>query len=226
MSDELEPILEWNMPPLEAKAYKVCLLWLEISRKAFPNYKHSNRLPKKGDPRKCNLFKFAYKLVREVQGLLSDTDYRLYIKAQMDMLKAINIGNTHPLIDVRCLCGDKAWVRWKMWKRKYDRIKTNSSEIDLDSFTSKEICQALEKTKKFLISRLGENYKEDDIKNSTKDLERWVSLGKVSPFYVMLSSWALKYYKSDQIDLTLHKKSLTQEIKDCFDEIFDCEGLI
>ena len=46
----LEAIIDYEMDRLEAKAYKLLLLWLDKSRKMFPNYAHAKM--KKGDPRK------------------------------------------------------------------------------------------------------------------------------------------------------------------------------
>lgn len=56
----LEAILDYEMDELEGKAYKLCLIWLDRSRKVFPEYQHMGM--KRGDPRKSLIFKVCYKL--------------------------------------------------------------------------------------------------------------------------------------------------------------------
>ncbi len=74
--DELEPVFEWNMTQLEAKAFKLALMWDKLSKQELPNYKHA-KFKKKGDPRKSMLFKYCYKLAKETNGLMEDYEYRL-----------------------------------------------------------------------------------------------------------------------------------------------------
>ena len=154
---KLEAILDYDLDELEAKAYKLCLIWIERSRKIFPDYQHSGM--KRGDPRKSLIFKYCYKLVRETQGVLEDKDYALYIRAQLDVLRHINTGKkTAPLIDANCLVGDKAWKRWKLWKRKYDAVTSKPTE--LSQVTAPGIAKAisgLEFTKEFIVKTLGAN---------------------------------------------------------------------
>ena len=109
---DLEAILHYQMPPLEAKAYKLALLWQDATAKEYPEYNHI-RLRKKGDPRKSLLFKYCYKLARETQGLIPDEQYPLYILAQLHILKHIATDNLHARIGPEILCGEKAWWRWK-----------------------------------------------------------------------------------------------------------------
>ena len=61
----LEAPEKYNMDDLEAAACRIAASWLEQSRKAFPDYRHSTM--KKGDPRKSLIFKICYKLARETQ---------------------------------------------------------------------------------------------------------------------------------------------------------------
>src|SRR5579885_1638384 len=102
MEYNLDPIFEYNMNAEETLAYKLGLLWMAISDKLMPDYKYATRYPKKGDPRKSSLFKYCWKLSRETKGLIDVKDYKLYIAAQIHMLMAIEIGNTHPNIGPWC----------------------------------------------------------------------------------------------------------------------------
>lgn len=218
----LEPILEYQMTPLQAKAYKLGLQWLVISKKCFPNYRHTKGYPKKGDPRECMLFQYCYKAIRETQGLIPDNEYKLYIKAQLDVLKAIDIGGRHPSIEPNCLAGDKAWVRWKIWKRQYDKIAKGSSKEDvgLDVTPLADIIKELDTTKAFLVGRFEGIPKEEQVMMGHRDMERWIALGKVSVYYASLSPWVKKYCKTLLTDLELYAKSITPGVIDHFNKQF------
>ncbi len=98
----LELILLYSMDEIEAKAFKIALLYLAKSKKLFPDYKHY-RLPK-GDPRKGELFKYCHKLVRTKGDKIADEDYKLYVHAQLDILRNIKKGDLHPFITPRLPC--------------------------------------------------------------------------------------------------------------------------
>lgn len=219
MEYNLDPIFEFNMNPDETLAYKLGLLWMAISHKMFPDDKHVTGFPKKGDPRKSSLFKYCYKLMRETKGLIEVKDYKLYIAAQLHMLKAIEIGNTHPLIGPWCLVGEKAWVRWKMWKRKYDNIGKSKTleEVGLDKSNFEEVKKELDKTKKFM-----EKFSiltESDFQLKAKEVERNISLGTISGFYAALSPWVAKYCKLGDMDLAYYNTT-DQQARDYFDKLF------
>lgn len=226
MEFSLEPIIEYSMTDMESQAYKVCVLWIDLSRKIFPNYSHGMGLPKKGDPRKCSLFKYAYKLVRESQGIIKPEEFRIYIKSQLDMLKAITKDTDHPYIEPQILVGDKAWVRWKMWKRHYDAAvskRLDLTETGLNTVPFAEIKRQLDQTKQFLTGRFEGLPKEEQIMMGHADMERWIGLGKVSPFYAILSQWVNKYCKVTNIDLTVYIGSITQEVVTYYREAFSHE---
>lgn len=219
MEYNLDPIFEFNMNADETLAYKLGLLWMAISHKMFPDDKRASGFPKKGDPRKSSLFKYCYKLMRETKGLIEVKDYKLYIAAQLHMLKAIEIGNTHPLIGPWCLVGEKAWVRWKMWKRKYDNIGKSKTleEVGLDKSNFEEVKKELDKTKKFM-----EKFNiltESDFQIKAKEIERNISLGTISGFYAALSPWVAKHCKLGSYDLTYYNTT-DQEARDYFDKLF------
>jgi hypothetical protein len=227
----LDAIVDYEMDELEARAYKLCLLWIDRSRKVFPDYQHT-RL-KSGDPRKSLLFKTCYKLSRETQGVLEEADYPLYVRAQLDVLKHINIGKYKPLIDVNCLVGDKAWKRWKLWKRKYDSVSQRPTEISQVSVpgVAKAIA-GLESTKEFLVKTLGpepgiDKYREAKLNNN---LTRWVNFGKISPYYLAMSPhiaevMAQEDFKRLNFDPTVYKPCITDAVVMKFQELFPHEKL-
>jgi hypothetical protein len=223
---DLSPISTFKMDDLQAKAYKVVHLWLSISREVFPNYSHGKGLPKRGDPRKSMLFKFAYKLVRETQGVIPDNEYSLYIRAQLDILRAIRIGDCHPFIGPIILCGDKAWIRWKVWKKKLKSHTESSTleEVGLSATDENKVIDELVQTKKYLEGKFSGTYQEHHIMMAKHDMERWVALEKVSPFYALLSPWARKYCNFKNVfDEDLFRASVTPTIDKRFQELFNNE---
>jgi hypothetical protein len=212
----LEPIIDYNMSEEESLAYKIGLMWLEVSLNTFPTYKHSYHYPKKGDPRKSNLFKFCYKLQRETKGLIEQQEYYYYIVAQLQILKTLNL-DTHPLITPQCLVGDKAWIRWKLWKNKFD--KANKKELPLkEEYNLIEIKKELLKTKKFLDSKFG-TLDEENFPILKKDITRYIALGMISGFYAVLSPLVQKHCNLEKIDLSCY--TANEAVNNVFKEVFN-----
>ena len=209
-----DPIFEYNMNLEEMQAYKIGLLWMSLCQKIFPDYRHDSKYPKKGDPRKSSLFKYSYKMLRETKGKIKD--YNLYLTAQLQMLKSIQIGDTYPLISCWSMCGEKAWKRWTIWERKFNNISKSKTlqDVNLDKVDITESKNELNKTKEFL---------EKKIKITAQDVERWIVLGKVSGFYASISPWVKKYCKLDNVDLSHYKENMSDELKDHFNKLFPNE---
>ena len=207
------------MNDLEAKAYKICLMWQDLCKREFPNERHV-KISKNKDPRKTTIFKYCYKLARETKGLLSsDKEYYLYITAQLQIMKLMKEGEIHALIEPQILVGDKAWKRWKIWKSKYDKkLKSIQTAEDLGIKTNKnQIKIELKKTQEFLNKNKDNS---DDI-----DFIRWSSNGQISPYYLALSPIAQRIMKrSDfKFDYELYKPSITPEIEEFFRKEFENE---
>ena len=219
----LDPILNYSMSEIEARAYKLCLLWEKIMDKELPDY-HKNRITnRKGDPRGALIFKYCYKLANETKGLIADEDYKLYILAQVQMLKSYSDGTVHALIEPPCLVGDKAWMRWQIWKSKFDKVQKGSdyhNETDDVSENIVQIVVDLKNTKEFL----DKNCKniEESIKN--RDIVKWASFGRVSPYYLILSPLVARYMPNLEdtfsYDIEIYKKSITENVKREFNKIF------
>jgi hypothetical protein len=206
----LEPILEYNMTEEEAIAYKIGLLWLNHSRRLFPNYKHNSNYPKKGDPRKSHLFKICWKLQKETKGIVKYEEYNFYIIAQLQLLKNFT-SELHPLITPQCLVGDNAWIRWKIWKKKFEKV--NKSGDGLKQCSSDEIKSELNKAKRLLDSKFGE-LTEEKVIVLKKELERNIKLGIISGFYAVLSPLISKH--CDLSKLTYYKNNINDEIIEYF----------
>ncbi len=223
----LNVIIEYGMDELEAKAFKLSLVWRDLSLKMFPDYSHTKI--RSGDPRKSIAFKMCYKLIRETQGIIPDNDYPLYVRAQLDILKHINKGKTLPLIDPGCLVGDKAWKRWKLWKKKFDQIIVKPKEAESFSGEAK-VLDGIEKTKEFIVKNLGpspdlQKYKEVYI---NKNLIRWINLSKISPYYLAISPY-IKNIMSEEdflkinFDPKMYKDCITNTVLEKFKELFPYE---
>jgi hypothetical protein len=226
----LEVILEYEMKPLEAKAYKLCVLWDTLVRKEFPGERYT-KLRRKGDPRKSTLFKYCYKLVRETNGLIPNNEYKIYIMAQLHVLKLQNDGKVHALIDPCILVGDKAWKRWKLWKKYYDhqlsRPKTEE-ESDIKEKKSRVLIN-LNQTKKFLEKEGVVSLEKLKEKLADLSLIRWISLGKISPHYAILSPWISKALDGKTLedvflfDLSVYHQSIDDDVRKWFSKNFSEE---
>lgn len=226
----LEAILDYEMDELEGKAYKLCLIWLDLSKKIFPDMQHFGKM-KKGDPRKSLMFKLCYKLVRETNTILEESDYKLYVRAQLDVLKHILNNKGNPVIDVNCLVGEKAWRRWKMWKSKYDSIISKPMEDSrpIEAGVIKAV-DGLEKTKEFITKNIGSSPDFDKFKECyvNKNIIRWINFGKISPYYIAISPFVKKLFKEEDYTkinfcIDLYKPCINDVVLNHFKKLFPHE---
>jgi hypothetical protein len=227
--DRLYQILEYDMDHDEALAFKIALMWEELSVQYFPK-ESCGKLTKRGDPRECNLFRYCYKLVRETRGLIPIDQYRYYIRAQFDILKNLkNTSGQHANIAPWCLVGKKAWVRWKMWLRKF-KNQEQSSRIEVTAIRAKVISK-IKKTKEFLLKQYKGLPTQDDICKAidNRTMIRWVTLGKVCGYYMVLSPWVSNcldlntFEEKYHFDLAIYKAHLTDDVEALFREEFSHE---
>jgi hypothetical protein len=218
-------MVEFDFSEDEARANKIYRIWLEQRKKVFPNYNHARAA--KGDPRKSLIFKICYKLQRETKGLLEEKDYLLYVRAQLDVLRHLVEKDFHPSIDAGCLVGEKAWKRWKLWKKKYD-ARTKEIRSAPVSAPVQKVRNELERTKEFLTKTMGE-INADKFKEAVinRNLFRWVSLGKISPYYVAISPIIKKVINLDDffdsLNLEVKNYLISEEVLNIFKEFFPNE---
>jgi hypothetical protein len=219
---ELEPIIKYKMNDLEAKAFKISIIWQEECKRELPGEQFA-KLKKNSDPRKSTLFKYSYKLARETKGIINDSDLSLYVRAQIQILKSIREGNIHALIEPHCLVGEKAWRRWKLWKYKFQKTIgkiPSAEEVGVSSKTSKIIAELKSdfnfiKKMNCLIFR-----NIDKIK-----MKRWLVSGELSYYYAVLSPWFNKLFLHEEIefDRVYFKSCINPEIDKFFKEKFNHE---
>jgi len=229
----LDAIIEYDMSELEAKAYKVNLLWLDKSRKMFPDYRHATM--KKGDPRKSLIFKICYKLVRETQGVLADDEYHLYVRAQLDVLRHINSARSTPLIDPNCLVGEKAWKRWKLWKRRYDALSQRpvDKEIQESPQAILKALEGIERTKEFFVKAFAGDLSFQKFQEAhlNKNIFRWINLQKISPYYLAISPFIQNILTPEDrekmnFDVKVYLPCINHVVKNKFKELFPLENLV
>lgn len=232
MEENLELILKYKMTDLEAKAFKLALLWDKMVKTELPEHNIHTHLRRSGDPRKSTLFKYTYKLISETRGLIPDEEYQLYIKAQLQILKAISDGTVHARISPECLVGEKAWKRWRMWKVKYDKISImKKPETAHVSATETKIKSEIDKTKLFLEFQFGHQPTQEDINKSIKEklMIKWITVNKVCAYYAILSPFLKKSFGGKTIeevflfDLGIYRSSINSVIEEYFRKVFDYE---
>ena len=221
--NDLELILTYKMNDLEARAYKLILLYEELCHREFPN-ELNTKISKNKDPRKTTVFKYCYKLIKETNGIFKEKDYRLYILAQLQILKLVRDGNIHALIGPQILVGDKAWKRWKIWKKIYDKRMSQvkcSEQLGVVSNES-QIKIELNNTLKFL--KKYDCLTKEEIMKKSKDMFRWIKTGKVSPYYVVLSPIIAELFNNiDNFDFSLYRPSITPNLEIYFKKEFSHE---
>lgn len=222
-SKQLEPIVRYSMDNMEAKAFKIGLIWHDECSNNLPNEQHEKFKIGK-DPRKTSLFKHCYKVAKEVSGLIPDSELQLYVRAQIQILKSIREGKVHALISPHCLVGDKAWKRWKFWKRIYDsQISRNLTSDEMGIMIKESIVRGdLLKTLYFIESKGLKDLEK--YKSSKQDLIRWATTGEISPFYVVLSPRIKSMFGNEiPVDYALYRPSITPALESMFKEKFAYE---
>jgi hypothetical protein len=219
---ELEPIIKYKMTDMEAKAYKIALIWQDECRRELPKEQFV-KLKANADPRKSTLFKYCYKLAKEMKGILQDNEIHLYIRSQLQILKAIKEGEVHALIEPHCLVGEKAWKRWKLWRYRYrkklERV-LDSKEADISTKSSKVISE-MKATYEFFEKRSLLEFKSMEL--NTDKMKTWIGNGEVSPFYAVLSPWMSRIFgdlDSLDFDKVYYRSSISPHAELFFKELF------
>lgn len=233
MQNAYNAIIEFKMTGHETDAYKLAIMYNEEFRRVFKEkvdgqLVRRNVLPKKGDPRKSNLFRYCWKLLRETRGLLAKEDWRLYLRAQLSAIAGKG-GHVEPQIIV----GDRAWWRWKvykwLWEKKLSAINCEAPPPSATT-TDPKIAKELVFTKKHLFEKCEGEPSSDKIAEFVKSgiVRFWIMQGKLSKYYVALSPWMNEFKcqiaKDCSFDLKLVESKISDSLKEYFNHEFKHEG--
>jgi hypothetical protein len=217
-----DAVVKYKMDEMQTKAYCLCKMWVDLCKKEFPNERHT-KLRKTGDPRRSHLFKCCYKLVRQTKGLIPDEEYKLYITAQLHIMKLQTDGEVHGLVTPGMLVGDKAWRRWRVWKKHYELEKIKPKTVEELDVNPSLVLVELNRTN-------GDPPKYERLEAKIKDLAfiRWVTVGKVSPYYVLLSPFVKRFCGGEYeemflFDFDVYKGNINDEVTAYFEREFDYE---
>lgn len=231
----LESIIDWNMTPEESEVFQICLIYEQEFKKLFEKTTDGqiariNFLTNKKDPRKSSLFKYCWKLRRETRGLLEMNEYRHYIYANLYIIDQFK-GRIAP----NCITGDKAWIRYKLWKRHFDKkmdeLGAKMSD-NSENTTDPKIMTEIDRTKKFIFEKCnGETPTKNFIKTSVDNnfIKLWVAAGKISPYYIILSPYVAKIcdinviLKSCPSSPEVYKSKITNNVINYFKKEFNYE---
>ncbi len=219
----------------EGEVFHIALTYEQEYKKLFASQSEGqsfrrNSLPRRGDPRKSNLFRQCWKLRRETRGLIEQRDYRHYIHANMFIINHYK-GHVEP----NCMTGDKAWLRYKVWKRRYDiKLAETSAQAPPPSVstTDPKLIADLDRTKKFLYERCdGKTPTLGDIERfkTSGILKFWIATSKISPYYLLLSPYIQKTCELTELFATcsssaaVYRSKITTQVKDYFAYEFDYE---
>ena len=225
--NKFDAIFQWNMNAMQAEVYKLALYYEETYRKICGQTTDGqsirrNCLPKRGDPRKSNVFRNCWRMKRETRGLLEEHEYKLYIFGNLTILM---LQKAH--IEPNSICGDKAWIRFKVYKRKYDvkmaELACKVPPPSASTTSPKVVCQ-IDSTKKFLFERCDGAPTFDKVKTFIENgiFKFWIATGKISEYYVILSPFVSKSVDVDKFaeqvpfSAALMRERLTTEIQEYF----------
>ncbi len=181
----LQIIAKYNMTIDEGNAFKLCVIFSHLVQKMFPTIRP---IIFNGDPRKKEIFKYCWKAVQETQGKLHPTDYKLFVMAQLKILKKHMTDTNIPRVHPNCLCGIKAWNRWLVFKNHMDKRQQYETVEETKINIHEGVAKALADTKKFLQLKF-QRHRKEDILAAMEDgsMKRWFVNKQVSGYYVLLS---------------------------------------
>jgi hypothetical protein len=223
-----ETIVQWRMTREEAGVYKLACLYDREFRRLFcgtgveQNSFKRNTISFRNDPRKSFLFRHCWKLRRETRGLLESHQFRQYIVANLTIIK-LNDGYVEPNL----ICGDKAWIRWKLYERWFKQKEAEKACLPPPPSVSTidpKIVKEIDTTKKFLFERCEGEVTEEKLQKFFDDgiMRFWILTGKVSRYYLILSPFANKICDMEEFaeqcsfDPVLFREKISNEVKEYF----------
>jgi hypothetical protein len=229
----LEDIIKFDLNPKEAAAYKVAAIYDHLLHKMFPNYRHICGLGK--DPRSSLVFRHAWKVIEEHgHEMTGKDDYKVYVMAQLKVFKTYLDRGEPVLINPNCLSGDSAWVRFKLYEKRYEQSKAfqtvEAANIQVNS--DDRIVKELKKTKDYFFLKFKKHCADDVVRAlDDRSLLRWVVMKNVSGYYPHISPLVKKWLEEKNQSvveyfghaLAVYGKAITPVAYDYFNQEFTYE---
>lgn len=207
----------------EIRALTLYHHWVVNIKKILPDMRHG-KFNEDKDPRKSNIFRYCYKLQRE--STLEEKNYENYIRAQLIILKFLSKKyNTELVIDVNCICGEKAWKRWKVYQARLIKTKNDSVNkyISFPNITKLE--KEFNSTFIFLKDKI-QILNEENIKNNIENIVIWFNLRKINPYFIIYNRIINNMYSHEdirkifKIDPILYLERTNDRIRQLYFKIF------
>jgi hypothetical protein len=143
----------------------------------------------------------------------------------LEILKVQSKNNPLVLIDPMCLVGEKAWKRWKLWKKKYDSKIKAPLPTKIDKMVILKAIEGITRTKKFIEKNLGKKPSIEEYLKLRSSLINWINFGNISLYYVAVSPYMKKVFTTEDIkklnfDLQFYHDCITEEVKKVFEDLF------
>lgn len=206
----------------EIRALALYFYWIYNIRKIFPEMRHG-KFNENKDPRGLTIFRYCYKLQRE--STLEEKNYENYIRAQLIILRYLSKKyNRELVVDANCICGEKAWKRWKLYQSKLIKTKNDSINNYVSFPNIHKLEKELENTRDFLKDKI--NIDEENLKKNIENIIIWFNLRKINPYFIVFNKTINDIYDYEQIrknfkiDPLLYLERTNDMIKDLYFKIF------
>jgi len=206
----------------EIRALTLYFYWIINIKKIFPDMRHG-KFNENKDPRSLTIFRYCYKFQRE--STLEEKNYESYIRAQLIILKYLSKKyNRELVVDASCICGEKAWKRWKAYKSRLIKTKNDSTNAYISFPNIHKLEKELNNTKDFLKDLIALD--EESLKENIENIIIWFNLRKINPYFIVFNKTINNIYDHEQIrknfkiDPLLYLERTNDMIKDLYFKIF------
>lgn len=207
----------------EIRALTLYYYWIINIKKIFPDMRHG-KFNENKDPRNSTIFRYCYKLQRETT--LEEKNYENYIRAQLIILRFLSKKyNRELVIDVNCICGEKAWKRWKAYQSRLIKTKNDSVNNYVSYPNIHKLERELTETKDFLKNKI-KVIDEENLKNNIDNIKFWFFLRKINPYFIVLNKHFNNIMNNEdirkifKIDPILYLERTNDRIKELYFKIF------
>jgi len=201
--------LELNFTEEEVLAYQLVCAWVDLTQKLLPTYTHQ-KIARTGNIRKSIVFKHMLKFVRENNNKFKGFQFIIFMRAQLEIAKKLISEGKRVLVDVSLLHGEKAHVRWAVWKKLI--TKNRQTQKAVYSYGETSLTAEFDKTFKTIMLLLGEDITIEKYTLESPNILKFTILKRISPLYVLCSKWIQKL--SDPIKTDILFFSNVENLKD------------